>query len=249
MHLKAIRKIRALLSLSRRTRALEANFSDLQTQLDQFVSLATVRSPVPRMPPKHLQVRVAGIYNSSFYSSGQQQVHDIEAFLQSNGKSFQDFETILDFGCGCGRTLIPLSQFVPSERIYGTDIDGEAIDWLKTHHGSFKDLDVNGIEPPTKYADEAARVRYETLIVAAIRDIAEDPDRPGSPVRPELGVGARSWHFRLSRSRAREESGPVRRPRHLIVFRIGDGGIIGIGRVLHDAMELERHRPMARDWD
>ncbi|HWJ39097.1 MAG TPA: type II toxin-antitoxin system RelE/ParE family toxin [Sphingomicrobium sp.] len=96
---------------------------------------------------------------------------------------------------------------------------------------------------------EAARVRYETLIVAAIRDIAENPDRPGAPVRPELGVGARSWHFRLSRSRAREESGPVRRPRHLIVFRIGGGGIVEIGRVLHDAMELERHRPTARDWD
>lgn len=93
-----------------------------------------------------------------------------------------------------------------------------------------------------------ARARYETLIVTAIRDIAEDPERPGAPLRPELGVGARSWHFRLSRDRARRQSGPVRRPRHLIVFRIGKGGIVEIGRVLHDAMELERHRPTGRDW-
>ena len=94
-----------------------------------------------------------------------------------------------------------------------------------------------------------ARIRYETLIVTAIRDIAEDPERPGAPVRPELGIGARSWHFRLSRDRASGRSGPVRRPRHLIVFRIGKGGIIEIGRVLHDAMELERHRPASGDWD
>ena len=68
-----------------------------------------------------------------------------------------------------------------------------------------------------------ARIRYQTLIVTAIRDIAEDPDRPGAPVRPELGIGARSWHFRVSRDRASGRSGPVRRPRHLIVFRIGKG--------------------------
>jgi toxin ParE1/3/4 len=96
---------------------------------------------------------------------------------------------------------------------------------------------------------EAARIRYEALIVAAIRDLAENPERPGASIRPELGVGARSWHFRLSRDRARGQSGPVRRPRHLIVFRIGDGGIVEIGRVLHDAMELERHRPRGRHWD
>lgn len=171
MHLRAIRKIRALLSLSRRMRALEANFSDLQTQIDQHVSLASVRSPVPRMPPKHLQVRVAGIYNSSFYSSGQHQVQDIEAFLRSNGKSFQDFETILDFGCGCGRTLIPLSQFVPTERVYGTDIDGEAIHWLKTHHASFRDLDVNGVKPPTKYANDIFDFIY---VVSVFTHLPED---------------------------------------------------------------------------
>ena len=96
---------------------------------------------------------------------------------------------------------------------------------------------------------KAARLRYETLIVTAIRDIAEDPERPGASVRPELGDGAKSWHFRLSRDRARGKSAPVRRPRHLIVFRIGNGGTIEIGRVLHDAMELERHRPTDLDWN
>jgi toxin ParE1/3/4 len=43
---------------------------------------------------------------------------------------------------------------------------------------------------------EAARLRYESLMVAALRDVASQPDRPGSVARPELGAGVRSWHLR-----------------------------------------------------
>lgn len=95
---------------------------------------------------------------------------------------------------------------------------------------------------------DAARHRYEALIVAAIRDIAENPSRPGAPERPELGEGVRSWHLRHSRERARTLTGTVRGPRHCIIFRIHASGMVEIGRILHDAMELERHRPHAPDW-
>jgi len=54
---------------------------------------------------------------------------------------------------------------------------------------------------------EAARKRYETLLVAALRDISIQPDRSGSVERPELGDGVRSWHLHLSRERARTETG------------------------------------------
>ena len=36
---------------------------------------------------------------------------------------------------------------------------------------------------------EAARLRYESLIVTAFRDVATQPDRPGRIARPELGAG------------------------------------------------------------
>lgn len=92
---------------------------------------------------------------------------------------------------------------------------------------------------------EAARLRYQALIVAALRDIADEPDRPGSIARPELGAGVRSWHLRLSRERA--APGPVRRPRHFFVYR-AEPGLVVIGRVLHDAMELARHLDAGADW-
>ncbi|MCF6367891.1 type II toxin-antitoxin system RelE/ParE family toxin [Rhizobium halophilum] len=88
-----------------------------------------------------------------------------------------------------------------------------------------------------------ARSRYERLIVAALRDIAEDPLRNGSVAREELGRGVRSFHLRNSRERSRDETGRVRVPRHFILYRCSELSIIGIGRVLHDAMEVQRHLP------
>lgn len=95
---------------------------------------------------------------------------------------------------------------------------------------------------------ESARLRYEALIVAALRDIAEQPDRPGSIDRPELGAGIRSWHLRSSRDRARTDLGVVRRPRHFVIYRV-ESGVPVVGRVLHDAMELVRHLDAATSWD
>ncbi len=94
---------------------------------------------------------------------------------------------------------------------------------------------------------DGARTRYEALIVAALRDVATQPDRPGSLERPELGVAVRSWHLRLSRERARAETGVVREPRHFLIYRM-EPGLVIVGRVLHDAMELARHLDPHTSW-
>lgn len=90
---------------------------------------------------------------------------------------------------------------------------------------------------------EQARLRYEHLLVTALRDIAFDPQRIGSISRPELGDEVRSYHLRHSRDKARNETGIVRRLRHFLLYRIIQADMIGIGRVLHDAMDLEHHVP------
>lgn len=90
---------------------------------------------------------------------------------------------------------------------------------------------------------ELARLRYERLLVIALRELASEPERIGSVARPELGAHIRSYHLRHSRDRARHESGIVRQPRHLLLYRFVRPDLIGVGRVLHDAMEIERHLP------
>ncbi|WP_086923122.1 type II toxin-antitoxin system RelE/ParE family toxin [Variovorax sp. JS1663] len=94
---------------------------------------------------------------------------------------------------------------------------------------------------------EAARLRYESLIVAALRDVASEPDRPGSLPRAELGAGVRSWHLRLSRNRVNPDVAIVRRPRHFLVYR-SEPSLVIVGRVLHDAIELARHLDPDTSW-
>jgi toxin ParE1/3/4 len=95
---------------------------------------------------------------------------------------------------------------------------------------------------------EAARLRYEHLIVAALRDVAAQPDRPGSIERPELGAGVRSWHLRLSREHGATGAEVVRRPRHFLVYRF-EPALVVVGRVLPDAMELRRHLDPDTSWE
>ena len=84
--------------------------------------------------------------------------------------------------------------------------------------------------------------------MTALRDIATQPDRIGSIERPELGKGVRSWHLRLSRERARTAPGVVRQPGHFLIYRT-ENGLVVIGRLLHDAMEMVQHLKAGKPWE
>lgn len=90
-----------------------------------------------------------------------------------------------------------------------------------------------------------ARERYRVLVDTAIKDIAADPTRAGSRARPELGDGVRSWHLRLGRDRSPTER--VHEPRHFLIYRVEDGLVV-IGRVLHEAMDLAAHVDPDTTW-
>lgn len=74
--------------------------------------------------------------------------------------------------------------------------------------------------------------------------MAVDPFRNGSVMRHELGTNVLTYHIRYSRERARHDGGIVRRPRHLLLYRVTRPDLVGIGRILHDVMEIKRHLPV-----
>jgi len=86
-----------------------------------------------------------------------------------------------------------------------------------------------------------ARARYQALIGQALREVAADPARRGSKARPELGDLVRTYHLRHCASQAGDRR--VANRRHLLLYRVIAPGVTGIGRILHDAMELSRHLP------
>jgi toxin ParE1/3/4 len=89
----------------------------------------------------------------------------------------------------------------------------------------------------------SGRLRYEALLIRAIRDIAEDAERAGSRPRPEIHADARTYHLFFSRNGVDETIGRVHRPRHFLLYRLREDGQIEIGRILHDSMDLQQHLP------
>lgn len=149
------KKLKRLLFPNRyKLKQLRTRLDDVETRLSQMMSLAEQKYgfSLPPIPSKNLQIRVAGAYYPGFFEDGKAMFREFQQILGKHQLNFSDFDSILDFGCGCGRTIIPLSFLVPPGKLSGTDIDAEAIGWLKTNYAGFKDLDVNNHAPPTKHA-------------------------------------------------------------------------------------------------
>jgi SAM-dependent methyltransferase len=128
---------------------------DLQTELKQTQSLLQLQGLLPAIPSGHLQFRVSDTYDANFFMNGNSFINDMEKALARVGKSFQSFEKILDFGVGCGRVLIPLSFRIEPQKLFGTDIDPEAIDWFQGAYPHFGGLNCNPHSPPMQFENEA----------------------------------------------------------------------------------------------
>jgi toxin ParE1/3/4 len=84
-----------------------------------------------------------------------------------------------------------------------------------------------------------ARRRYAAVLVAAMRQIASAPDGPLTRNRRDLRRGVRSFHVRHA---ARFGVGArVRRPAHVLYYRLAADGVVEIIRVLHERMDPGRH--------
>ncbi len=83
---------------------------------------------------------------------------------------------------------------------------------------------------------EAQAHTYAETISATLEALVDGPTILGAQVRPDIGRGISSIHIaRLGR-----------RGRHFVLFRAGkhkSRGVIDVLRILHDAMDLQRHLP------
>ena len=85
----------------------------------------------------------------------------------------------------------------------------------------------------------AGRRRYAAILAAAMRKVAAEPEGPATRDRTELMPGIRSYHIR--HARGDDPEARVRRPAHVLYYRVVRAGPIEIVRVLHDRMEPNRH--------
>ncbi len=86
--------------------------------------------------------------------------------------------------------------------------------------------------------------RYGLLIRQALRDLLEDPTRPGTMARPDLAPHTYIYHLMFSRKRVAGER--VKAPRHFVLYRHIEEKV-EFARLLHDSRDLARHVPSAFD--
>jgi toxin ParE1/3/4 len=90
-----------------------------------------------------------------------------------------------------------------------------------------------------QFGDAQARIYAETLS-AALNDLATGPTVVGAKKRDDILKGIFTLHV------ARKG----RKGRHFVMFRVGrapDRDVIEVLRLLHDAMDLQRHLPPAEE--
>src|SRR5262249_20518261 len=68
------------------------------------------------------------------------------------GRPLAEFRRILDFGCGCGGTLVWLRDLAPHSALDGTDIDASAIEWCRANVETTT-FATNSARPPLAYRD------------------------------------------------------------------------------------------------
>jgi SAM-dependent methyltransferase len=112
------------------------------------------------LPPARMRFKVRGSPSGdAFARIGSSCARDIDAALARFGRGLGSYRAILDFGCGCGGTLVWLRDLAPTASISGTDIDAQAIEWCRANlpFGAFT---TNGALPPLAYPDASFDLVY-----------------------------------------------------------------------------------------
>jgi ubiquinone/menaquinone biosynthesis C-methylase UbiE len=125
-------------------------------------------------PPRRLQVRVSGNYNSRFLDHGELLLSDLNSALSCIGKDLRSFDKVLDFGCGCARLLRAFHyQATPSQKLYGTDIDTEAIEWCRSKYFKAAEFSLNTETPPTQYEDNLFDLIYGVSVFTHLPEVMQ----------------------------------------------------------------------------
>ena len=106
------------------------------------------------IPPVELRALVVGEGKgdiSSYFAAGQRCGVSIGQMLKTQGLDIDDFEAVLDFGCGCARVLRRF-RGLKKAKLYGTDINREQIEWCRKNI-PFAKFEVNQPYPPLSFED------------------------------------------------------------------------------------------------
>jgi SAM-dependent methyltransferase len=126
------------------------------------------------LPPERLRYKVAGTNSAEWFAkSGQMSVQDLVRALAAIGRSLEQFDDVFEWGCGCGRILRHLPPPNAPKRVYGNDIDEEAIAWVKENLPWVETSRTDGM-PPLPYPDNSFDLIYNHSVMTHLDAVYQD---------------------------------------------------------------------------
>lgn len=111
------------------------------------------------LPPPEMRRLVAGLDEPfAFLRLGALAAESVRETLLEAGAELDELETILDFGCGCGRVIRHMTD-LRSARFHGTDYNARLVGWCKANL-PFANFAVNSLEASLSYANESFDLVY-----------------------------------------------------------------------------------------
>lgn len=110
-------------------------------------------------PPVELMQNTTGLTSQQVFAG-----HGVdfwESLSEASPKKLSEFDSVLDFGCGCGR-LARMFKGHPG-RIAGCDIDHRHVDWC-ARAVDYMDARLSRVHPPTPFGDN----EFEAIISISI---------------------------------------------------------------------------------
>ncbi|MFB3776848.1 MAG: class I SAM-dependent methyltransferase [Bryobacteraceae bacterium] len=133
----------------------------------------TPEADVP-LPPAILRYRISETLSvREFLRVGEGCARLIRQHVLEAGVDFDSARRVLDFGCGCGRTL---RWFLPGDRpgrFCGVDVDAEAVEWCGRHlkGASFQ---ATSPAPPLPFPDDHFDIVYAFSVFTHLDEAMQD---------------------------------------------------------------------------
>ena len=120
------------------------------------------------MPPARLRVLVDGHGDPDlFLTQSAEAAAMIRGTLASAGVALDDLRSVLDFGCGCGRTARAWASL--GLDLHGCDYNAEPVAWC-AEQLPFMQVQRNALEPPAPFPDERFDLVYAISVLTHLTE-------------------------------------------------------------------------------
>lgn len=143
-------------------------------ELDAYERAYAAEAGEHRNPPPMLRYRVHRSFDERSYEEMGRVLAGAIIECLRNAHVNPEHRDVLDFACGPGRVIRDFHARVPSARLTGSDIDAEAIAWAQANLGDIAAFHLNGIKPPTGFADASFDIVYCISLFTHLDETLQD---------------------------------------------------------------------------